>query len=162
MCLKKKRLSSPHPHAPPLVRLVSRLALVALGLAAAGCDRTPLAPDGPGPGVGLLHEYAGTLDEPPARFFAAGLPDQPCRPATLALAFGTGTFDLACAVADGIVEVTYRDAGPLEAERSESRVTARSESGFVFEGLLAPDSTRLSGHLRNPAGQARNVTLWRR
>ena len=141
---------------------LARFALAGTLLLGAGCDRAPVEPDGPARLPALDADYRATFDAPRARFFSPGLPDAPCRRASLALRFTDGTIELRCLVVDGIVEVDYVDAGPMDAELRGTRVVASSARAFRFEGTLAADSSRMTGALRNPAGDGIDLVLFAR
>ena len=137
----------------------ARSALAAVLLAALGCDRTPVQPDGPEGAPALAADYYAALGRPDARFFSPGLPDAPCERASLALRFADDTIALRCEVVQGIVALEYVDAGPMAVDLRGERLTARSESGFSFDGTLAPDSSRIRGDLHNGAGRSIGLTV---
>ena len=145
---------------PPRLLLAASALLVG---AISGCDRAPLADAAARFGTDVVGEaFSGSLGQPDARFFSSLLPDERCTRATITLRFRPDELDLRCDVADGILQVSYRDEGPMDARQADRRITAQSASGFRFEGLLGAAETELDGTLRNPAGQTLAVTLRRR
>ena len=119
---------------PRTPRLLIAAALL-LG-AIPGCDRAPLADDAARLATVAGEAFSGSLGRPDARFFSSVLPDERCTRATITLRFRPDELDLQCDVADGILQVTYRDEGPMDIRQVDGRITAQSASGFRFEGLL--------------------------